>query len=559
MLADLTTRALFDRLCNPETCKEIKSAITEASSNITLTPTKRGQIVAALWASKERDFLRKLLLERPAFSEAGPLARAVSLLDTPRKIKALEHKLANSRARKLGKIREKLHALQSEGVPQAFSLTRSFTALLKKLLSAIPAARLEFDLLFFQDGPWRDFCDLAHMKPRDWSVSYFQNTVFGLPPPRGSLLADMHELNQENLPAVIERHPQLAECYSAVRLRLPTLDNDCRLCLASKVPLADALWHYEELASAEAERAISARLDKGESLAGGHLSTDNFAKLLDRLLIFRKRGVSFWPKLMPLAEQMLEELKGRRLALIRGPRSLQEIAASAVNAQAATAAVPEAVAMSVPCDTSLFPRVAVLGDASASMQVCVEASSICGAMMAAIFDAELLFFNSKAFKARCHEMPRSAKDVLEVTEEVRASNQTSPAAALHRFFSQETERAVDLFIVVTDEVENTKCEGHYFASLFELYLRDVNAQAKCIFVSFLSCAAHDGQMVSALKARGIVTPQFKFDQRRADLSKFDSLLGLVLLEASKSLDAAKQQLGCQHSPIDVAVITLFFV
>ena len=40
-------------------------------------------------------------------------------------------------------------------------------------------------------------------------------------------------------------------------------------------------------------------------------------------------------------------------------------------------------------------------------------------MMSAIFDAELVFFGSRAFRAESHAMPRSAAEVLEVTEEVR--------------------------------------------------------------------------------------------------------------------------------------------
>ena len=59
------------------------------------------------------------------------------------------------------------------------------------------------------------------------------------------------------------------------------------------------------------------------------------------------------------------------------------------------AAVPEAVVDSLPTEEAL--SVAVLGDASASMQVCVNAACICGAMLSAVFEAELIFFNDRAF------------------------------------------------------------------------------------------------------------------------------------------------------------------
>ena len=44
-------------------------------------------------------------------------------------------------------------------------------------------------------------------------------------------------------------------------------------------------------------------------------------------------------------------------------------------------------------------------------------------------------------------------------------------------------------------------------------------------------------MVGALRERGITATQFKYDQRRPDLSKFDTLLGAVLLEAKRALSA----------------------
>jgi len=42
-------------------------------------------------------------------------------------------------------------------------------------------------------------------------------------------------------------------------------------------------------------------------------------------------------------------------------------------------------------------------------------------------------------------------------------------------------------------------------------------------------------MVSSLARHGIEAAHVKYDQQRPDLSKFDSLLGSVMLEASKTL------------------------
>jgi len=462
-------------------------------------------------------------------------------------------------------LQRKIHELSSEDVPAAFSLTRSFAKLVERILSGISSERLEFDLLFFEnatraDGPWRPLADVAHVRPSTFKLPYFQTAVFGEQPPVGSLLAAANEITCDNLPEMLDAHPTLRMCYSFVRTKVDprTFTSACRAALGKHVPLADLLWHYEEVAGhsgspashAELDQAIDTRLIAGETLSGA-IGTDNFAKLLERLLLLRKMQVPFWTHLMPIADALLAELKRKRLALIRtkgggSPCSLQSLAAAAVaECPQAARVVPQVVMESLPVEPSL--SVAVLGDASASMQVCVEASCICGAMMSAVFEAELVFFNSTAFRSSRHAMPTTVEEVLAVTEEVRASGTTSPAAALAEFYV--AKKVVDVFIVVTDEEENSKWQagravhkygmpGLSFAELFARYCSEVHAGARCVFVSFLGKMDNgDGPMVKALKQQGIEVSHVKYDQHRPDLSKFDTLLGSVLIEASKALYA----------------------
>ncbi len=62
----------------------------------------------------------------------------------------------------------------------------------------------------------------------------------------------------------------------------------------------------------------------------------------------------------------------------------------------------------------------------------------------------------------------------------------------------------------------------------------------------------EGPMVRALREAGVEVAHVKYDQQRPDLSKFDSLLGSVLLEASKSLYAQSverlQDAGAEAGP-----------
>ena len=603
----LGTKALYEGLMD-ESITERELLDAEGALNA----STKGQIIAALWAAKKR-LLLKTLLATTGFADTAALARAVSLLDNPRRLRQCERKLASRGSVRGGKrkLREEANALREENVPTAFSLTRSFNQLLTRMMAELTQSKLEFDLVFFSEKPWATICDLAHIHPSTWQLEHFQATVHGTPPPAGSFVADARRLTAESVPELLIRHPRLADCFSFIRNKIDLRHAPAatKQALAQRVPLSDLIWHFEELVSIDPRKAeltevigpqndailtallarhagsvplaadaffdngtrglrlpgqamepsgaalvstaISTRLAAGEGLEGGHLRTDSFGKLLERLLTLRKLNVPFWDQLTPLAEKLLEELKSRRLALVRtaeGPPSLQALAALALqDVEGAAEAIPEAVALSVPADTSL--KVAVLGDASGSMQCCVEAACIAGCMLTAVFDAELVFFNEAAFRAESHPCPRSAAEVLQVSEEVRAVGGTAPAAALLEFYS--SRESVDLFIIVTDEEESDRPAGlpvgcKDFGDLFVRFRQEVSPRAKVLFVSFLENGTGDGMMVHGLRkleANGLLpsgaVQQVKYDRKRPDLSKFDGLLSEVMMEASRTIEARK--------------------
>ena len=154
---------------------------------------------------------------------------------------------------------------------------------------------------------------------------------------------------------------------------------------------------------------------------------------------------------------------------------------------------------------------------------------------------------------RTADRPASAAHVLAVTEEVRAGCATAPAAALQPFLQRREK--VDLFIVVTDEEENHGADGQWmwgghrggsgasldgsFCALWERYTREVHAAAKLTFVSFLGSASDEGQMVRELRAAGFDPKQMRMDPARPDLSKFDAIVGSVMLDAQQAVAGAR--------------------
>eukprot|EP00303_Exanthemachrysis_gayraliae_P006001 CAMPEP_0205998460 /NCGR_PEP_ID=MMETSP1464-20131121/262_1 /ASSEMBLY_ACC=CAM_ASM_001124 /TAXON_ID=119497 /ORGANISM="Exanthemachrysis gayraliae, Strain RCC1523" /LENGTH=685 /DNA_ID=CAMNT_0053371609 /DNA_START=74 /DNA_END=2131 /DNA_ORIENTATION=+ len=546
---------LYDACAAAENEQSIEKAVLGLVQTAPLTSAKRAGLVAALWAARKRGLL-KGLLERADFAEPAVIAKALALLDGPRRARQLrrrlvaaggdeEHPTPRRRA-----LQAKLQEIVDQQIPEAFSATRSFNGVVRKWLRTIPADRLEFDCVQFDTHEvWTSVADVVHAAPGDWAVPYFQDVAHGGKAPEGSFVHDVREnLDTTTLPAMLERHPKLAKAYATVRAKVQPRDltKEAKEALAAKMPVADILWHYEDFCDPRRgwnfhgrepepsafDAAVERRLAAGGAeLGGDHFKACNFGKLLERLLKVRKNGAVWWEHLVPAADAMLDDLKAERLHLVHGagPRSLQELAAEALSERAEAAEVPKAVLESVP---SSQLRVAVLGDASGSMQVAIDAACIVGAMMCAIFDAELVFFNHRAFRSQVAAAPKTAGEVLAVANEVRAGGGTSPAAALDEFYKAKA--PVDLFIVCTDEAENNYVHrdgAGAFHQLFLKYRAEVHAGAALSFVSFLDSPRDPGQMVTQLRGVGVEPAQFRFDGARPDLSKFQALLASVMDQA----------------------------
>ena len=195
----------------------------------------------------------------------------------------------------------------------------------------------------------------------------------------------------------------------------------------------------------------------------------------------------------------------------------------------------------------LDPPVVVLGDASSSMTVAIRVATIIGSVLTVLTRADLRFFNQELIQPP--RVPRTIDDVLQVADVIRATGTTAPAAAL--WPSLKRREVVRSLLVVTDEEENTACQGLRFDTMLARYREDVHP-AQVVFLSFLSDQRQPGQMVSALRARGVPCRQFRLDARRPDLTKLDEILAHLSLGGARFRERLAQATErCAHEPLSV--------
>eukprot|EP01028_Stygiella_incarcerata_P003494 TRINITY_DN16_c0_g2_i1.p1 TRINITY_DN16_c0_g2~~TRINITY_DN16_c0_g2_i1.p1 ORF type:complete len:812 (-),score=218.40 TRINITY_DN16_c0_g2_i1:105-2432(-) len=432
--------------------------------------------------ARGRRFLGPQGRRRRAFHHAGPHERD----------EAKERK-----SRKQVLLEQEQHQL--EGDLHAGSLSTSFVRRVKQWTKKIPVNELQFFFLTFPLDGWKYLIDICHMKPTDFQFESFPSLVFGGVVEPESFLGQMQTLGQiggpggEKLDELFEQFPeQLSKMFSFVRTRVPPADipASCKKRFAALAPLEDVLWHFDELACEEAVVAVQTRLEGGEQIQAIR-ARSNYGKLMQHLFEFHNRGYSFAHHLMPHANERLGDL------------------------------IAEWPAM---CGDLAPPKTVVMGDASSSMTVAIQSATIIGALLAACMGAELEFFNHQIIHPP--KQPKTAEEVFEVANTIKADGSTSPAVLLSKYYQDKTK--VDVFVVVSDEGENIPdpVTQKNFSTLFRKYRTEVNPKAEVVFVSFLS-AGDPGAMLHSMDLMNVQCKQFRFDLRNPDLKKFDALLGFM--------------------------------
>uniref|UniRef100_A0A7S3NMF5 TROVE domain-containing protein n=1 Tax=Aureoumbra lagunensis TaxID=44058 RepID=A0A7S3NMF5_9STRA len=498
---------------------EIKKLV---SAGIDLSSATRAVACALCWATDERETAKWMLtMASKSVMTLPEVVKMLKLLDAPRRARQAAKKVETvTRPAKKAKLTKAAAETAKDDFSQEFAEYHGATGALMKLLRRKWLRRFTSDELeyFALAMPslalWREFADLVHPAPGDFTVEWFLPFVYGSEAPKESLVALVRngELSSAaDAEKALSKRPGLANCYSYLRQVLPAAElSAAGPALAGAMPLAEAIWWYEELIAKASfteikklNHTIKQRLEAGEPLETREKTErTSYGKLMERLLYLRRKKV-------PFIDAFAQRAETERIAST--PAALAKLKDRA--------------------------RVVVFGDASSSMQVAIDAAAIVASALGSALDADLSFFDSRAKR---YTTPKTVSETLACADKVRANGTTAPAACLWEYYSRSEQ--VDLFVVVTDEEENSDHKGKwsrqrgaagsfFFADLFEKYLTDVNPHANLFFVSFLKSTTSEGQMVTELTNRDLSekVTQFRFDPNRPDLSKFTSLLANLTL------------------------------
>ena len=477
------------------------SIIAFDTYSIEIIANAKARALAAAIARHDKDLVGYLLERNKNFGFVDVL-KAVTILDSAREKNSIEKKIerihtkTNSviKPQKLSRMRNDINNLTKMNL-KAGSFSGATARLIKRWVRNFSEKELEFYALTLPTEPWRKLANVAHLNPsKDFpNAPWFLPFCFGTPVTQNTKVEQCLKMNAENVNELVAKFDLP---YSLVRKFSAYLTETSKKVIAQKEEKLDSiLWYYEELGCEPVDDVIRARLENNEKIELG------YGKLMERLLMFKG--------LTKKSQVMSESINSLFIPLTE--KGLKNFKST----------VPEPVA--------------ILGDASSSMDVAIRTATIISSLLTAICSAKLTFFNNQNFEAKMN--PKSVAEVLDLAFTTEASGCTAPAASLVPYYDRK--EVIKTFIIVTDEEENTEGittdgETWRFYKLFMEYRKNVYP-ATLIFVSFLHSQHTTGQMYADFvrdKVPDVL--QFKFNRSRPDLTKLDSILGQICSKSSET-------------------------
>lgn len=489
-----------------EYVEQLNSVYSNKQLSKNVTNNNKTKALVVLIQSLDKEGFRGLLNH----IDLPELTKACEILDSNRLMRQLKKKVSNYRIEN----RIKMLKETNEGM-ETLSLSLAKIKLVREWVKNLTPEQLVYRALLFPvKDNWKKLADLTHLNPsKDFTIDWFLPYCYGTPAPSNTIVAKFENMTLDNF---IEIDNEYNLSYKLFRAkfadelkRSPGWDGahnesleKIKVHFAKKEKLKECLWWWDELHNTAVDKILTDRLRETSYV---DLS---YGKLVD--LLMKVKHKPLFEELVRIAENRLSNF-----------------------------------------ELCLDSPVVVLGDASSSMQVAINTSSIITSLLCSLAKAELRLF--KTTDIPVPNPPKTVRQAIEFAQRMQATNSTSPASSLYPYY--ESKKVIKTFIIVTDEEENTSSSGYtswygrtttgnngyFFADLYKKYCEEVYP-AKLVFISF-SRQNEDAFMAKELK-RVIGESKFsefvqvfKFDTRNPDLNRLDFVL--EKMSASPELKVVK--------------------
>ncbi|CAF1143594.1 unnamed protein product [Rotaria sordida] len=505
-------------------------------------------ILAAAWCRHDHKLANNLLRHRRLFTLTEVL-KAVTMLDAGRQIRVYEKQLkrlelcqTKPKATKLGKIKNNIDNLKKLTTSTG-SASGAVARHIQRWTRTLTQQELEYFALHMPTEPWKKLADIVHFNPnKDFpALPWFLPFCFGTPAPTETMVSRCRELTNENINTLIK---EFKIPYSHLKQYKDHLNDESKARIASyEAKLDTILWYYEDLQCTDADDIISERLKNGEQI------TLPYGKLMERVLLLRTLRDN------TTQTTVFEYSRRRRTQITRNVDDQHSVQFSKCKLYSDLLLIAEAQLEKI--KLSLESPVAVMGDASGSMQVAIRTATILSSLLTAVCSAKLNFFNTEMFLPTF--TPKTIEDVLTLALTTTAGGGTANAAGLVSYYDNKD--VIKTFVMVTDEEENADARiadgtSTRFFDLFMKYRTEIYP-AKLVFISFLSHQHARGQMYSEFQSANVPDViQFVFSGHRPDLTKLDNLLGLLSTVSSDSFDDQVGKLQNEFQQKDVESVMM---
>jgi len=483
IINDTSLKEHFD-LYNGDKNMYINNAIEAFSNrniNKTISIINKSRIIAIILQNIDKESFDKLI----TFIDLPELTRACEILDSTRLIKQLKEKQKKqSKQSKMIKIFDKkidAAEILNESCLN-LSLTSSKCKLIKKWTKQLTPEQLEYRATIYKTDLWLKLADLTHLSSKnDFSLDWFLSFCFGGPVPENTFTFACNNMTYENFE---QAYNKFNIPFETIRVKISLNNNvdyekrniikEIKNMITAKETIYKILWYYKELQTNDTESILIKRIEEFDNVVSTNLA---YGTIID--LITNIKSKKLYDKLIEIASNKMKVY-----------------------------------------NLNIDAPVAVLCDASGSMEVAIKTSGVITSLLCYLTKAELHLFRSE--DENIIEPPHDVESAIRFGREIKANNSTNPSNSLYYYYSRH--KAVKTFIIVTDEEENAYTNNMNFMILYIKYCKEIYP-AKLIFISF-SDINNDAKMIRELKdVLGSnfdeLVKAFKFNKENPDTNKLD--------------------------------------